>query len=98
MVAHGIRDRLAISWVMHDEQRASTVIEYVEAKHKKRQVKSSTAGYIRKLIEDKAEVGVSPYQAQRGQGRVDHVYRRKMLAQSYPPSAFKAWLKALGKA
>lgn len=64
LMAHGIGDRLAISWLMQDEQRASAAIEYVEAKDKKQQIKGSTAGYIRKLIEDKAEVGASAYKAQ----------------------------------
>jgi hypothetical protein len=41
------------------------VVDYVEAKDKKMQVKGSTAGYIRKLIEDKAEVGKPGYEAKK---------------------------------
>lgn len=60
---HGIGDKLAIAWILQDEQRARDVVEYVEAKDKKKQVKGSTAGYIRKLIEDGADVGSSTYEA-----------------------------------
>ena len=62
---HGIGDKLAMAWILQDEQRAREVVEYVEAKDKKKQVKGSTAGYIRKLIEDGADVGASTYEAQK---------------------------------
>ena len=62
LVDHGIGDRLALLWVMEDEQRARAVIEYVELRDKKKQVKGSTAGYIRKLIEDKVEIRPSAYE------------------------------------
>ena len=62
---HGIGDKLAISWILQDEERARAVVNYVEAKDKKKQVKGSTAGYIRKLIEDKAEVGKPSYEAKK---------------------------------
>lgn len=62
LVEHGIGDRLAIYWVTQDEQRASAVVDYVETKDKKNQVKGTTAGYIRRLIEDKAEVGPTAYE------------------------------------
>lgn len=60
---HGIGERLAILWTMQDEDRAKEVIEYVENKAIKKQVKGTTAGYIRKLIEDKAEVGKSSFES-----------------------------------
>ena len=62
LVEHSIGDRLAIYWVTQDEQRARSVVDYVENKDKKHQVKGSTAGYIRRLIEDKADVGPTAYQ------------------------------------
>ena len=65
LIEHGIGDRLALMWVMQDEQRVQSVIDYVEGKDKKNQVKGSTAGYIRKLIEDKADVGPSTYEQKR---------------------------------
>lgn len=61
LIEHGIGDRLALFWVLNDEQRARAVIDYVENKDTKQQVTRSTAGYIRKLIEDKADVGPSMY-------------------------------------
>ncbi len=60
---HGIGERLAILWTMQDEERAKEVIDYVENKAKKKQVKGTTAGYIRKLIEDNAEVGKSSFES-----------------------------------
>jgi plasmid replication initiation protein len=54
---HGIGDRLAMAWILQDEDRARAIVEYVEEKDRKKQVKGTTAGYIRKLIEDGAEVG-----------------------------------------
>ena len=60
---HGIGERLAILWTMQDEERAKEVIDYVENKAKKKQVKGSTAGYIRKLIEENAEVGKSSFES-----------------------------------
>ncbi len=62
LMEHGIGDRLALLWVMQEEDRVKAVIDYVEERDKKRQIKGSTAGYIRKLIEDKAEVGKSTYE------------------------------------
>lgn len=62
LVEHGIGDRLAIYWVTQDEQRAAAVVDYVETKDKKNQVKGTTAGYIRRLIEEKADVGPTAYE------------------------------------
>lgn len=62
LLEHGIGDRLAIYWVTQDEQRAAAVVDYVENKDKKKQVKGSTAGYIRRLIEDQADVGPTDYE------------------------------------
>jgi hypothetical protein len=65
LTEHGIGDKLALFWVMGDEQRAQAVIDYVENKDRKNQVKGSTGGYIRKLIEDKAEVGGTAYEQEK---------------------------------
>ena len=64
---HGIGDKLAIAWILQDEARANAVVEYVEAKDKKKQVKGSTAGYIRKLIENNADVTQPAYEAKKQQ-------------------------------
>jgi len=64
---HGIGDKLAITWILQDEERVRAVVEYVEAKDRKKQVKGSTAGYIRKLLEDKAEVGKPTYEVKKEQ-------------------------------
>lgn len=62
---HGIGERLAMAWILQDEERAKAVLNYVEAKDKKKQVKGSTAGYIRKLIEDNADIGNSAYEVKK---------------------------------
>lgn len=44
LLEHGIGERLAILWTLQDEERAQKVVEYVEARARKKQVKGSTAG------------------------------------------------------
>lgn len=61
LIEHGIGERLAILWIIQDEERARTVVEYVEGKARNKQVKGSTAGYIRSLYESDAVVGKSAY-------------------------------------
>ena len=62
--SHGIGDRLAIAWILQDEERARATVAYVEARARKNQVKGSTAGYIRTLFEGGAEVGKSVFDAE----------------------------------
>jgi hypothetical protein len=61
LLEHGIGERLAILWILQDEERARTVVEYVETRDRNQQVKGSTAGYIRSLYESDAVVGKSAY-------------------------------------
>ena len=82
LLEHGIGQRLAILWILQDEARARQVVEYVEAKALKKQVKGSTAGYIRTLYEGDAVVGKSPFEtkkAQEDQAKIEEE-RRKVLA------------------
>jgi plasmid replication initiation protein len=82
LLEHGIGERLAILWILQDEARARQVVEYVEAKALKKQVKGSTAGYIRTLYEGDAVVGKSPFEAkkaQEDQAKIEEE-RRKVLA------------------
>lgn len=59
---HNIGERLAIVWAMQGETRANEVIDHVETLYKEDKVKS-TAGYIRKLIEDPdIDLGKSQFQ------------------------------------
>lgn len=67
LLEHGIGERLAILWILQDKERAKKVVEYVEAKARKKQVKGSTAGYIRTLYESDAVVGKSPFEAKKAQ-------------------------------
>lgn len=50
--AHGIGEKLAIAWVLTDEQRAKSALEITEQRARGGQIKSNTAGYMRRLIED----------------------------------------------
>jgi len=74
---HGIGERLAIAWILQDKDKAQKVIEYVEEKDKKKLIKGTTAGYIRKLIEDDAEVGKSEYEIKKEQKEKDDQVREK---------------------
>ncbi|MFA6094268.1 MAG: replication initiation protein [Candidatus Paceibacterota bacterium] len=77
---HGIGERLAILWVLQDEERAKQVIDYVESKAKKKQVRGTTAGYIRKLIEDNAEVGQSNFEKELEQkNQFEHQEQTRIL-------------------
>jgi plasmid replication initiation protein len=67
LLDHGIGERLAILWILQDEERARQVVEYVEAKARKKQVKGSTAGYIRTLYESDAVVGKTQFEAKKEQ-------------------------------
>lgn len=62
LLEHGIGEKLALHWVMSNEQQARIVIDYVEKKDQKKQIKGSTAGYIRKLIESDAKIEPSAYE------------------------------------
>lgn len=83
LLEHGIGERLAILWILQDEERARQVVEYVEAKAKKKQVKGSTAGYIRTLYESDAVVGKTPFEAKKEQeakGKVEDAQRKALDA------------------
>ena len=75
--AHGIGDRLAITLVVQDEKRASEIIEYVEEKDKKNKIKNSTGAYIKKLIDEGADVGKPAYQTQKEEEAIHAQERQK---------------------
>jgi len=84
LLEHGIGERLAILWILQDEERAQKVVEYVEAKAQKKQVKGSTAGYIRTLYESDAVVGKTPFEEKKEQenkGKIEEK-QRKVLENS----------------
>lgn len=49
---HGIGEKLAIAWVLTDEQRAKSALDITEQRARGGQIKANTAGYVRRLIED----------------------------------------------
>ena len=82
LLEHGIGERLAILWILQDEERARQVVEYVEAKARKKQVKGSTAGYIRTLYESDAVVGKSSFEEkkeQEDQGEIEEKQRKALV-------------------
>jgi hypothetical protein len=85
LLEHGIGERLAILWILQDEARARQVVEYVEAKARKKQVKGSTAGYIRTLYESDTVVGQSSFETRKAQENQEKIEeeRRKALAKRH---------------
>jgi hypothetical protein len=74
-----IGERLAILWILQDEDRARQVVEYVEAKAMEKKVKGSTAGYIRTLYESDAVVGKTPFEKKKEQedhGKIEEKQRK----------------------
>lgn len=49
---HGIGERLAVAWVLTDEQRAKSALDITEQRARGGQIKSTPAGYVRRLMED----------------------------------------------
>lgn len=80
LLEHGIGERLAILWILQDEDRARQVVEYVEAKAKKKQVKGSTAGYIRTLYESDAVVGKTLFEEKKEQEDQEKIEEKQRKA------------------
>lgn len=62
---HGISDRLAIMWIKQDPAQALLAIETAETKDREGKIKNSTGAYIRRLIEDGADLGESNHQTEK---------------------------------
>lgn len=52
----GIGERLAVAWILQDEERVRAVLDYAEEKDRKKLIKGSVAGYVRKVFEDGGEL------------------------------------------
>lgn len=59
LLHHGIGEKLAIAWVMTDEQRAKNALAITEQRARNNQIKNNTGGYLRRLIEDET-IDLSP--------------------------------------
>lgn len=69
---HGVGERLAIAWILEQgEERVQDVVAYVEGRERKKLVKGSTAGYIRRVIEDGGALPVDREQQKKDQALVD---------------------------
>jgi hypothetical protein len=60
LAALGIGDRLAISWIQQEPDRALQTAIYVEEKARKKQIKGSTGGYARTIYENGNSIEMSP--------------------------------------
>lgn len=65
--AHGIGERLALSWMIEEPDLAAKVVDYTEDMDGKGLIKGKTAGYIRRLIETRAELGESGYERKKNE-------------------------------
>lgn len=48
----GIGEKLAVAWVLTDEQRAKSALDITEQRARGGQIKSTPAGYVRRLMDD----------------------------------------------
>jgi len=63
--AHGIGERLALSWMIEEPELAARAVDYTEELDGKGLIKGKTAGYIRRLIETRAQLGESGYESEK---------------------------------
>lgn len=60
---HGIGEKLAVAWVLTDEQRAKSALDITEQRARGGQIKASPAGYMRRLMDDKTiDLGSSAFE------------------------------------
>jgi len=65
--AHGIGERLALSWMIDEPDLAAKAVDYTEDMDGKGLIKGKTAGYIRRLIETRAQLGESGYERKKNE-------------------------------
>ncbi|MBT1536518.1 RepB family plasmid replication initiator protein [Ralstonia solanacearum] len=56
LTALGIGDRLVISWIQQEPERAEQTAAYVEEKSRRKQIKGSTGGYARTVFESGSDL------------------------------------------
>lgn len=69
--AHGIGERLALSWMIDEPDLAAKAVDYTEDMDGKGLIKGKTAGYIRRLIETRAQLGESGYERKKNEERAE---------------------------
>jgi plasmid replication initiation protein len=65
--SHGIGERLALSWMIEEPNLAAKAVNYTEEMDGKGLIKGKTAGYIRRLIETRAQLGQSNYEREKNE-------------------------------
>ncbi|MGF6870680.1 replication initiation protein [Paraburkholderia sp. MM5477-R1] len=68
----GVGDRLAISWIQQEPDRALQTAIYVEEKAKSRQIRGNAGGYARTVFEKGTRIEVRP----KGDGQVESASQR----------------------
>lgn len=71
--AHGIGERLALSWMIEEPDLAVKAVNYTENMDEKGLIKGNTAGYIRRLIETRAELGQSEYKTVKDEKKAEYM-------------------------
>ncbi|MGA5726585.1 replication initiation protein [Ralstonia thomasii] len=99
---HGIGEKLALSFVAEDPERADRIVQLAEEKDGKGEIKKTTAGFIRTLYESGADVKPTEYQTRQRQAAQDAIARRQAeaaadLRSEFERSAKAQALKALGQ-
>ena len=75
---HGIGERLALSWMIEEPELAAKAVDYTESMDAKGNIKGNTAGYIRRLIESKAELEEPLYKTNKQKLEREESVRRKV--------------------
>ena len=102
--SHGIGERLALSWIVEEPDLVAKAVDYTENMDGKGLIKGKTAGYIRRLIETRAQLDESGYERQKHEKLVEqsqqadlqkkHKYKKKCLVE-YQNFQYKQALKTL---
>ena len=101
---HGISERLAVSWLMEEPDLVLKALNYTEDLDSKGLIKGRTAGYIRRLIETKADLGESNYQSKKQETKFKKTEKmcldkqdkeKQKLVMEYTNFLYKESLKSL---
>ena len=65
--SHGIGERLVLSWMIEEPYLAAKAVDYTESMDSKGLIRGKTAGYIRRLIETRAQFGESEYESKKNE-------------------------------
>lgn len=67
----GIGERLAVAWILQDEERVKAVLDYAQDREKKKLIRGSVAGYVRKVFEDGGDLPADTEKRKRERAAAD---------------------------